>query len=268
MVNDRNPLSDITPCDVWVRTAKRGQELLATAKGTLKGQVSNSEKWTDLRLENVFFVQDLDVNLFSVEEAISLGATILFQADGVVILSKNTPDATGQIHQTGLYYFSIAVPMAQVAALTSTAKLVTPLQLHQAAGHISQVDLIKSASKGMFHGVTLARTNLEKCSICIQAKMTRAPSPATNTVYTPVGEMVSAEVYCPGVDSVSRISYCVNHIDCFSPFVWSIPLRMKDADSVLRSWVRVVAAIQTDAETPVRAIQTDNGSGFVNELFR
>jgi len=99
-----------------------------------------------------------------------------------------------------------------------------------------------------------------KCPHCILGKQTRSAVPKLRE-----GVRASGPLDCVFVDLCGPMSvpscfghlYCMNIIDDFSSFVWSLPLHSKaDAGSTLRTWL---TAIEVQTTRRLRSFVTDNG---------
>jgi transposase InsO family protein len=99
-----------------------------------------------------------------------------------------------------------------------------------------------------------------KCDHCAIGKQTRSTVPKTRE--GPKADKRLGRVYvdlCSPMAVLSRSKnlYCMNIIDDFSGYVWSVPLRSKsDASSALQTWHKAVTVQTGDS---LRILVTDNG---------
>ena len=263
ILSDFKCLRPITPHpikglgDLCVNAVGMGTIELKTSSGTLS-------------LNNAFYVPNSSVRLISV---FLLGdsdyTSHFYPRQGFCFIS----DANNSIVAKGtalpgrklftLSEFHVVLPPSKPS--TSFAHYTTRLPdidtWHKRLGHCGHRTVIDMARS---HSVLGMHVDLSspppKCEHCILGKQTRSPVPKIREG-TRAGKPLG-RVYvdlCGPMSAPSRTGnmYCMNVIDDFSGFVWSIPLRFKDqAAPALKAWL-----IGLEIQTPHRlsSFVTDNG---------
>ena len=99
-----------------------------------------------------------------------------------------------------------------------------------------------------------------KCDHCALGKQSRSPVPKVREGAKASRRLdrVYVDLYGPlAVKSQAGNLYCMNIIDDFSGYVWSIPIRSKsDAFPALQSWLK---AVTVQSGETLRILTTDNG---------
>ena len=141
---------------------------------------------------------------------------------------------------------------------------------HKRLGHCGHRTVIDMARSRVVQGMPIDLTSPPPtCEHCILGKQTRSSVPKVREGFKAEKPLDRVYVDLCGpmsVPSRSGFLYCMNIIDDFSGFVWSIPLRFKhEAASALKAW-----HLALDIQTPYRlkSFVTDNGELCSNSIHQ
>jgi transposase InsO family protein len=100
------------------------------------------------------------------------------------------------------------------------------------------------------------------CHACQLGKHTRLPFSSSTTQTAAPFELLHCDVWTSPINSISGFSYYLVILDNYSHFCWTFPLRRKS--EVHQHIVEFVAYARTQFGLPVKCLQADNGTEFVN----
>ena len=155
-------------------------------------------------------------------------------------------------------------------------QLVVPKALRSSALHLSHAPPIAAHPgvyrtycnlRGMFYFPNMLREVKEYVKSCPDCQRRKGSTPRHASLKsfpeaTHPLERVSADLI-DLVGSSTRHRYVLVIIDHFSRFLQLVPLRRKDAESVTEAFIKEYVTLFG----PPRALQTDNGTEFTNNLF-
>lgn len=132
---------------------------------------------------------------------------------------------------------------------------------HRRLGHCNTRSIIEMAKNKVSQGMPINLSSLPpKCDHCALGKQSRSPVPKVREGAKASRRLDRVYVdLCEPMAIMSRSGklYCMNIIDDFSGYAWSIPLRSKsDALPALQTWHKAVT-VQTGKT--LRIITSDNG---------
>ena len=232
-------------------TVGSGHHLPVSCSGssTLPGHAS------PFSLRNVLVVPSLVRNLLSVRQFTrDNNCTIEFDAFGFsvkdlqtrrVILRSNSSD--------GLY----TVPA------TPQANLVTSTDLwHHRLGHpgAAALHLLRHNNS-----ISCNKSAHTLCHSCQLGKHVRLPFGNSSSVSSLPFELIHCDVWTSPVASISGAQYYLVILDDFTHFCWTFPLVHKS--EVATHITQFCAFVHTQFSLPVKAVQADNGTEFVNNTL-
>ncbi|GJV98563.1 putative ribonuclease H-like domain-containing protein [Tanacetum coccineum] len=205
-----------------------------SGKGTLK---TNS-----LDFEDVYFVNELKFNLFSVSQMCDKKNYVLFTDTECLVLSPNfkLPDESQILlkipRKDNMYSFDMKniVPKESLTCLVAKATLDESMLWHRRLGHINFKNINKLVKDNLVRGLPTKRfENDQTCVACLKGKQHRASckSKVLNPITKPLF-MLHMDLFGPTfVSSLMHKKYCLVVTDDYSRFTWVFFLTTKDETS-------------------------------------
>ncbi|GJY03658.1 putative ribonuclease H-like domain-containing protein [Tanacetum coccineum] len=239
-----------------------------SGKGTLK---------TDsLDFNDVYFVKELNFNLFSVSQMCDKKNYVLFTDTECLVLSPNFKLLDeNQIHlkiprEDNMYNFDMKniVPKESLTFLVAKATLDESMLWHRRLDHINFKNINKLVKENFVRGLPLKRfENDQTCVACLKGKQHRASckSKVLNPITKPLF-MLHMDLFGPTfVSSLMHKKYCLVVTDDYSKFTWVFFLATKDETSeILKNFIK---EIENLVDKKVKIIRCDNGTEFKNKVM-
>ncbi|GKB30207.1 putative ribonuclease H-like domain-containing protein, partial [Tanacetum coccineum] len=239
-----------------------------SGKGTLK---------TDsLDFEDVYFVNELKFNLFSVSQMCDKKNYVLFTDTECLVLSPNfkLPDESQILlkipRKDNMYSFDMKniVPKETLTCLVAKATSDESMLWHRRLGHINFKNINKLVKDNLVRGLPTKRfENDQTCVACLKGKQHRASckSKVLNPITKPLF-MLHMDLFGPTfVSSLMHKKYCLVVTDDYSRFTWVFFLTTKDETSeILKNFIK---EIENLVDKKVKIIRSDNGTEFKNKVM-
>ncbi|GJZ11738.1 putative ribonuclease H-like domain-containing protein, partial [Tanacetum coccineum] len=239
-----------------------------SSKGTLK---------TDsLDFEDVYFVNELKFNLFSVSQMCDKKNYVLFTDTECLVLSPNfkLPDESQILlkipRKDNMYSFDMKniVPKESLTCLVAKATLDESMLWHRRLGHINFKNINKLVKDNLVRGLpTKCFENDQTCVACLKGKQHRASckSKVLNPITKPLF-MLHIDFFGPTfVNSLMHKKYFLVVTDDYSRFTWVFFLTTKDETSeILKNFIK---EIENLVDKKVKIIRSDNGTEFKNKVM-
>ncbi|GJZ16596.1 putative ribonuclease H-like domain-containing protein [Tanacetum coccineum] len=239
-----------------------------TGKGTLKTE--------SLDFEDVYFVNELKFNLFSVSQMCDKKNYVLFTDTECLVLSPNfkLPDENQILlkipRKDNMYNFDMKniVPKESLTCLVAKATLDESMLWHRRLGHINFKNINKLVKDNLVRGLpTKSFENDQTCVACLKGKQHRASckSKVLNPITKPLF-MLHMDLFGPTfVSSLMHKKYCLVVTDDYSRFTWVFFLTTKDETSeILKNFIK---EIENLVDKKVKIIRSDNGTEFKNKVM-
>ncbi|GJV87927.1 putative ribonuclease H-like domain-containing protein [Tanacetum coccineum] len=237
-------------------------------KGTLK---TNS-----LDFKDIYFVNELKFNLFSVLQMCDKKKYVLFTDTECLVLSPNfkLPDENQILlkipRKDNMYSFDMKniVPKESLTCLVAKATLDESMLWHRRLGHINFKNINKLVKDNLVRGLPTKRfENDQTCVACLKGKQHRASckSKVLNPITKPLF-MLHMDLFGPTfVSSLMHKKYCLVVTDDYSRFTWVFFLTTKDETSeILKNFIK---EIENLVDKKVKIIRSDNGTEFKNKVM-
>ncbi|GKD22899.1 putative ribonuclease H-like domain-containing protein, partial [Tanacetum coccineum] len=204
---------------------------IITGKGTLKTD--------NIDFEDVYFVNELKFNLFSVSQMCDKKNYVLFTDSECLVLSPDfkLPDESQILlkipRKDNMYSFDMKsiVPKDGLTCLVAKATLDESMLWHMRLGHINFKNINKLVKENLVRGLPLRRfENDQTCVACLKGKQHRASckSKVLNPITKPLF-MLHMDLFGPTfVSSLMHKKYCLVVTDDYSMFTWVFFLATKD----------------------------------------
>ncbi|GKB59979.1 putative ribonuclease H-like domain-containing protein [Tanacetum coccineum] len=239
-----------------------------TGKGTLKTG--------KLDFEDVYFVKELQFNLFSVSQMCDKKNSVLFTDTGCFVLSpdfKLTDESQVLLkvpRKNNMYSVDMKniVPKESLTCLVAKATLDESMLWHRRLGHINFKNINKLVKDNLARGLPSKRfENDQTCVACLKGKQHKASckSKIQNSISQPLF-MLHMDLFGPTfVSSLMNKKYCLVVTDDYSRFTWVFFLASKDETSdILKSFI---TQIENLVDKKVKIIRCDNGTEFKNRVM-
>jgi len=221
-------------------------------------------------LDNVLYIPNFTFNLLSVAKLIyALSCVITFDSNGCHIQDKNSLKMIGSAEMQDRLYI-LRVPSYQKLQIkpiqfTHTVNFTaSDLEIlwHFRLGYVSNkcIDVIKNR----FPFVKCSKFCV--CDVCHFAKQKRLPFPLSTSKSKKCFDLIHVDLWGPySIPSIHGHKYFLTIVDDYSRYTWIFLLKQKyEVVKILEIFVNFV---QTQFETTIKAIRSDNGTEFFMTNF-
>ncbi|GJU97885.1 putative ribonuclease H-like domain-containing protein [Tanacetum coccineum] len=239
-----------------------------TGKGTLKTG--------KLDFEDVYFVKELQFNLFSVSQMCDKKNSVLFTDTGCFVLSPDFKLADeSQVllkvpRKNNMYSVDMKniVPKECLTCLVAKATLDESMLWHRRLGHVNFKTINKLVKENLVRGLPSKHfENDQTCVACLKGKQHKSSckSKIQNSITQPLF-MLHMDLFGPTfVSSLMNKKYCLVVTDDYNRFTWVFFLGTKDETSgILKSFI---TKIENLVNKNVKIIRCDNGTKFKNKVM-
>ncbi|GJV29345.1 putative ribonuclease H-like domain-containing protein [Tanacetum coccineum] len=237
-----------------------------TGRGTIKTG--------NLDFENVYFVRELQFNLFSVSQMCDKKNSVLFNDTECIVLSPNFK-LTDESHvllkvprKNNMYSVDLKniVPKGGLTCLFAKATSDESKLWHRRLGHINFKTMNKLVKGNLVRGLpSKLFENDQTCVACQKGKQHRASckSKTVSSISQPL-HMLHMDLFGPTfVKSLMKNMYCLVVTDDYSRFSWVFFLATNDETSgILKSFI---TGVENLIDQKVKVIRCDNGTEFKNK---
>lgn len=241
---------------------KKDAVMLAYGHGTINVEVYINNEWENARLEDVWYVPDASINLFSVKAAASKGFKIILDEETVEIVRKENQKlvATGYLSKE-LYVLNMHSVNLTSAAQVNLSKENDTLQLyHERLAHQNK-RYVKQILRRM--NIDIADEKEDLCDGCALGKMHRLPFKKRPCQSEDTAELIHADVNGPmKTTSLGGSRYYVCFKDDFSKYRRIFFLKKKN--EVCKALEQFLNEAATNGHT-VKKIRCDGGGEFINK---
>ncbi|GKA87631.1 putative ribonuclease H-like domain-containing protein [Tanacetum coccineum] len=239
-----------------------------TGKGTLKTG--------KLDFEDVYFVKELQFNLFSVSQMCDKKNNVLFTDTGCFVLSPDFKLADeSQVllkvpRKNNMYSVDMKniVPKESLTCLVAKATLDESMLWHRRLGHVNFKTINKLVKENLVRGLPIKRfENDQTCVACLKGKQHKASckSKIQNSITQPLFMLHMDLFGLTFVSSLMNKKYYLVVTDDYSRFTWVFFLATKDETSgILKSFITEVENL---VDKKVKIIRCDNGTEFKNRVM-
>ncbi|GJX82730.1 putative ribonuclease H-like domain-containing protein [Tanacetum coccineum] len=237
-----------------------------TGRGTIK--TGNFD------FENVYFVRELQFNLFSVSQMCDKKNSVLFNDTECIVLSPNfklTDESQVLLkvpRKNNMYSVDLKniVPKGGLTCLFAKATSDESKLWHRRLGHINFKTMNKLVKGNLVRGLpSKLFENDQTCVACQKGKQHRASckSKTVSSISQPL-HMLHMDLFGPTfVKSLMKKMYCLVVTDDYSRFSWVFFLATKDETSgILKSFI---TGVENLIDQRVKVIRCDNGTEFKNK---
>ncbi|GJY69251.1 putative ribonuclease H-like domain-containing protein [Tanacetum coccineum] len=225
---------------------------------------------------DVYFVNELKFNLFSVSQMCDKKNYVLFTDTECLVLSPNfkLPDESQILlkipRKDNMYSFDMKniVPKESLTCLVANATSDESMLWHRRLGHINFKNINKLVKDNLVRGLpTKHFENNQTCVACLKGKQHRASckSKVLNPITKPLF-MLHMDLFGPTfMSSLMHKKYCLVVTDDYIRFTWVFFLTTTDETSeILKNFIK---EIENLVDKKVKIIRSDNGTEFKNKVM-
>ncbi|GJS09523.1 putative ribonuclease H-like domain-containing protein [Tanacetum coccineum] len=239
-----------------------------TSKGTLKTG--------KLDFEDVYFVKELQFNLFSVLQMCDKKNCVLFTETECFVLSpdfKLTDESQVLLkvpRKNNMYSVDIKniVPKESLTCLVAKATLDESMLWHRRLGHVNFKTINKHVKENLVRGLPSKRfENNQTCVACLKGKQHKAScmSKIQNSITQPLFMLHMDLFGLTFMSSLMNNKYFLVVTDDYSRFTWVFFLATKDeASGIHKSFI---TEIENLVDKKIKIIRCDNGTEFKNKVM-
>ena len=249
-----------------------GATLAASHVGDIRVPIMVGGAPRTITLQDVLYVPNFTHNLFSVRLADKKGFNISIANDMCRVTKNDFVWIEAPGSNNGLYTFT-AVKGNPDPTGSSVALLAreTPELWHRRLGHLGYANLVNLQRHRMVQGISVTEAEFRAtpsavCEPCVLAKQVRKPFPSSTRKSTRVLELLHMDVCGPLPESsLGGNRYFATFLDDFSHL--SVVKVLPTKSAVIDAVMEVVLMLETQSDTKLRAVRTDNGGEYVNDTL-
>ncbi|GJS97603.1 putative ribonuclease H-like domain-containing protein [Tanacetum coccineum] len=238
-------------------------------KITGKGKI----KTANLDFDDVYFVDELKFNLFSVSQMCDKKNSVLFTESECLILSPSFKllDESQVVlrapRKDDVYSLDLKniVPSGGITCLYANATADESKLWHRRLGHVNFKNINKLVKGHLVRGLpSKVFVNDHTCVACKKGKQHKASCKAKleRIIRKPL-ELLHMDLFGPvSVESINKKRYCLVVTDDFSRFSWVFFLATKDETSEILC--KFIIGLENQLNHNVKIIRCDNGTEFKN----
>ncbi|GJS78756.1 putative ribonuclease H-like domain-containing protein [Tanacetum coccineum] len=273
MTGNMSYLSDFKEFDrgyVTFGGGAKGRKI--TGKGTLKTG--------KLDFEDVYFVKELQFNLFSVSQMCDKKKSVLFTNTRCLVLSTDFKLADeSQVllkvnRKNNMYSVDMKniVPKECLTCLVAKATLDESMLWHRRLGHVNFKTINKLVKENLVRGLPSKRfENDQTCVACLKGKQYKASCKfkIQNSTTQPLF-MLHMDLFGPTfVSSLMNKKYCLVVTDDYSRFTWVFFLATKDETSgILKSFITEIENLVDKKVKIISVARTPHHNGVAERRNR
>ncbi|GKA11550.1 putative ribonuclease H-like domain-containing protein [Tanacetum coccineum] len=241
-------------------------------KITGKGKI----KTAYLDFDDVYFVDELKFNLFSVSQMCDKKNSVLFTDTECLILSPSFKllDESQVVlrapRQNDVYSLDLKniVPSRGITCLYANATSDESKLWHMRLGHVNFKNINKLVKGHLVRGLpSKVFVNDHTCVACKKGKQHKASCKAKleRTIRKPL-ELLHMDLFGPvSVESINKKKYCLVVTDDFSRFSWVFFLASKDETNEIL--YKFITGLENQLNHKVKIIRSDHGTEFKNHAM-
>ncbi|GJR38092.1 putative ribonuclease H-like domain-containing protein [Tanacetum coccineum] len=241
-------------------------------KITGKGKIRTA----NLDFDDVYFVDELKFNLFSISQMCDKKNSVLFTETECLILSPSFKllDESQVVlrapRKDDVYSLNLKniVPSGGITCLYANATADESKLWHRRLGHVNFKNINKLVKGHLVRGLpSKVFVNDHTCVACKKGKQHKASCKAKleRIIRKPL-ELLHMDLFGPvSVESINKKRYCLVVTDDFSRFSWVFFLATKDETSEIL--YKFIIGLENQLNLNVKIIRCDNGTEFKNHAM-
>ncbi|GJU36968.1 putative ribonuclease H-like domain-containing protein [Tanacetum coccineum] len=233
-------------------------------------------KTDSLDFKDVYFVNELKFNLFSVSQMCDKKNYVIFTDTECLVLSPNfklldeTQILLKILRKDNMYSFDMKniFPKESLTCLVAMATSVESMLWHRRLGHINFKNINKLVKDNLVRGLPTKHFKNDQTYVaCLKGKQHRASckSKVLNPITKPLFMLHMNLFGLTFMSSLMHKKYCLVVTDDYSRFTWVFFLASKDETSeILKNFIKEIENLM---DKKVKIIRSDNGTEFKNKVM-
>lgn len=215
----------------------------------------------EVTLRNVLHVKDIRKNLVSGSLLSKAGFRLVFESDKFILTKSGVFVGKGY-QDNGLFkmnVMNVIRPEAKNKIIDSVYLFESSNLWHERLGHVNFNTLQRLAHLNIIP--TFKRNPQDKCEICVEAEMAKAPFHSVTRCITPL-ELIHTDVCdLKFVQTRGGKKYFITFIDDCTRFCYVYLLKSKD--EALEAFKKYKTEVENQLSSKIKMIRSDRGGEYV-----
>lgn len=263
MTADFEVLQNIKKSSSLTITTANSQQMNTDSTGEVNLSLSVDKKLSSVKVSDIYYVPEINVNLLSVSQIVTKGNTVVFNSEGAKIFNSEKELIATASHENKLFRLDTSTSVNGSAMFNASNENKCNLW-HRRLAHVNSASLNK-LKNGLVEGIHFS-DNLNQeiaCEVCILGKTHRLPFRDSDSSTTRLLELVHSDLCGPMQEnSLSGSRYILTFLDDFShkSFVYFL----KSKDQVFENFKNFKIFVETQTGQKIKSFRTDNGGEYCN----
>ena len=221
-------------------------------------------------IEDISLVEGLKHNLLSISQFCDKGYDVIFQKEVCLIQNRKNKDLTLRgVRKSSLFIADIdSASKGEVKCFYTKASADDSWLWHRKLSHLNFKTMNSLVKRELVRGLPQKEFCQEGlCDACEKGKSKKAShrSKGMTDIGSPL-QLIHMDLFGPvNIPSISRKRYALVIVDDYSKYTWVLFLHSKDEAALVI--IDHIKKIEKEANLPVRAIRSDNGTEFRNAVL-
>ena len=221
-------------------------------------------------IEDISLVEGLKHNLLSISQFCDKGYDVIFQKEVCLIQNRKNKDLTLRgVRKSSLFIADIdSASKGEVKCFYTKASADDSWLWHRKLSHLNFKTMNSLVKRELVRGLPQKEFCQEGlCDACEKGKSKKAShrSKGMTDIGSPL-QLIHMDLFGPvNIPSISRKRYALVIVDDYSKYTWVLFLHSKDEAALVI--IDHIKKIEKEADLPVRAIRSDNGTEFRNAVL-
>lgn len=240
-------------------TAANKERMTSDTVGDISLSVTTSgNNPSEVNVNNVYYVPDLEINLLSVSQIVSKGHRVVFNSNGAKIFNSQRKLIASASLVNSL--FKLDVPTRTTFALSTKCDMTL---WHRRMAHLNYDSLCKLGTISNAFNPSGQKPSTV-CDICMLGKSHRLPFPKSDTTTEQCLQLVHSDLVGPmEVGSLAGSRYLLTFLDDFSHKSFVYFLKSKDQ---VTDYFRIFKSlVENQSGKKIKILRTDNGGEYCNK---
>ncbi|TPX40012.1 hypothetical protein SeLEV6574_g06857 [Synchytrium endobioticum] len=228
--------------------------LTATSHGTIEGTITTDSRNVRLRLQDVWYVPNLNRNLLSIQQLLKEKMSSITFTSVSMSMMPSRGGKTVRVEMKDQRYQMKIVPLFKEECLVAGSEN----NLHNRYGHVSYQRL--NASRNVWKNTAehISPYVLDDFSSRIEAKTKRDVFQKSQTSAKSSDEIIHSNVLVMATPSCGGKKYAVTFTDDYSKYAWIYPIsQTSDASPTFKIYVEMM---ERQYDIMVSMLHSDNGT--------
>ena len=262
IVNSKSWFIDYTPLSTKKQfQVGNGRVSEAYGRGKVKAQIKRDGRWIDSIIHDVYYVPQCPFNLWTPKSLLKEGLCIKENDNGEVKLTNSKGTFLEGRHENGLIWLYIRAHKNFIFAHTP----VDTETWHKRLAHTSATKIKLMSRNNAVDGLESIEENEYICDSCLRTRATKPPAPFHGKrERVKAGESFSTDLCGPFPLSIHNNKYfliCKDEATSYREIYFTKSKSAKEVMGKIESYINL---IETQVNTKVKRMRSDNGLEFTN----